>query len=412
MKASDLKAALDPQVKKASQNAVNKIKNNIKKQNLNKMPAKKETEIRYVKDNSFDGLKQLVDMKKQKAVVNELDSMIFEQNKEKEQRLKGNSSEQQTQQKPPSPLEVWVATHPEEIKNMSMEEITKLSMLMNSGSSDPLTSLMMMGMNKNNGGGENSLQTKLLGMVIEKMFNNNEGNGKKESGDMDIIKMMIAQNMKTQEMIMNMVIKQNAPKPENQNNTFMKEIFGMIKGQSDQENSMLREKLNNLEMRQNQTDPLGEAKRMLEYVKTFGGAFGGGNQTPATMKHELDIKNMDFEQKRLTKEEARRESNMEQIGGMINNTIETFGKILSEPIAEAAKKKIDQFTEKASQPPPVQKPRISPEQYQQKIDLGDLENLEEDLAQYDNPDLTQYNNLPLENQPKRKSRFKVSESGK
>jgi len=80
---------------------------------------------------------------------------------------------------------------------------------------------------------------------------------------------------------------------------------------------------------------------------------------------------------------------------------------LSEPIAAAAKRKIDQLGEKAKQPPPVQKPRISPEQYQQKIDLGDLENLEdleEDLAQYDNP--------PLENQPKRKSRFKVSESGK
>lgn len=248
---------------------------------------------------------------------------------------------------------------------------------------------------------------------MERMLKNDGGNGKKESSESPLMKYLIEQNLQTQKMVMAMIEKQNAPKPENQNNSFMKEIFGIIKGQSDLENSMLREKLNNLEIRQNQTDPLGEAKRMIDYVSTFRGIFGGGNQTPETMKHELDMKNMDFEQKRLAKEETRRETNMEQLTGMINNTVETFGKALSEPIAAAAKRKIDQLGEKAKQPPPVRKPRISPEQYQQKIDLGDLEKLEEDLTQYDdNQDLAQHDNPPLENQPKRKSRFKVSESGK
>ncbi|GAH40143.1 unnamed protein product, partial [marine sediment metagenome] len=53
------------------------------------------------------------------------------------------------------------------------------------------------------------------------------------------------------------------------------------------------------------------------------------------------------------------------------------------PIAEAAKSKIEQFTEKA-QHPELQKVRISPEQLREEIDLGDLDNLEADLQQFEN----------------------------
>ena len=407
MKASEIKKALDPQVKKAAQNTVNKIKKDIKKQNQmkNNMPPKKETEVKYVKESPFGGLKEIVDMKKQKAISNEFDSLIFQQEVEKKKRTEGSSPEQQKQPRPPTPLEIFLAANPDKIKDMSIEEITKLSMLNSSGGSDPLAMILMSNLNNKNNEGGNDLTQKILGVVIEKMFsNNNNGNAKKDNGDMEIFKMMMAQNMQTQQMMMNMITKQNAPPQENQNNTFMKEIFGMVKGQSDMENTMLREKLKELEMRQNQNDPLGEAKRMLDYVKTFGGAFGGGAATPAGMNHELKMKELQFDQQKQNNEEVRRSASMDQIGGMINNTIETFGKILSKPIAAAAKSKLEQYTEQAKNPEKKPKTRISPEQLQQEIDLGDLENLEkieEELAQYGKPEIQQ-----------KTSRFKVAESGK
>jgi len=288
LKASETKKGLDPQVKKASQAAVNKIKTNIKKKNKVNNMAGKTDKVYIEKPSEFGGLKELVEMKKQKAIANELDSMIYEQDLSKKQRIHGNSQEQQTQKKTPSPIEIWLAANMDKLKDMSEKEVTKLSMLINpSGGSELSTIMSIMNMkgNDNNGGG--GLSDKLLGVIIEKLFKD-EGKGKKSgNGDMDIIKMMMAQNMKTQEMIMNMVIKQNAPKQENQSQNFMKEIFGMIKSQSDFENTMLREKLKELELRQNQTDPLGEAKRMIDFINTFKPLLGGGNPTPESMNHEI-----------------------------------------------------------------------------------------------------------------------------
>lgn len=402
-----MKKALDPQVKKASQAAVNKIKNDIKnKQNQAKnMTPKKETEVRYVKETSFDGLKELVEMKKQKAVANELDTMIFEQNKEKERRTHGTTQEKE---RVPSPIEIWIAENPDKLKNMSQEEVTKLSMIINpSGGSDLSTLMTIMNM-KGNNNGDGKLSEKILGLMVEKMFKN-EGSGKSGNGEMDIIKMMMQQNMKTQEMIMNMVIKQNAPQKETQTNTFMKEIFGMVKSQSDFENSMLREKIKDIELRQNQTDPLGEAKRMMDYINTFKPLLGGGNATPEAMNHELKLKEMAFDHEKVKNDEAHRVANMNQIGDMINNTVETLGKVFGEPVAEAAKAKIEQYTENVKNPPPERKKKnkMSPETLRQEIDLGkleELEDLEEELAQYDQK--------PIEETPQKRSRFKVSESGK
>jgi hypothetical protein len=217
------------------------------------------------------------------------------------------------------------------------------------------------------------------------------GDANKSGGDMEMVKLMMQQNMQTQNMMMAMIAQKNeAPKQDNnQNNLFMKELFSMVKGQTDFENSFLREKINTLEMRQNSNDPLGEAKRMMDYITTFKGAFGGGNTSPEAMAHDIKLKELTFEQARQVNEDARRTSNMTQIGEMINNTISTFGQILGEPIAEAAKSKIEQFTEDAKNPK-VEKVRISPEQLREEIDLGDLsnlenlENLETDLEQFEN----------------------------
>jgi len=328
-------------------------------------------------------------MKKQKAVVNELDSLIHEQEKSKKLRESNeNMTQNPTKQRVPSPMETFIAANPEKLKDMTIEEVAKLSMFTNSGGSggsDPLSMLMAMNMNKGNNGGGNALQEKLLGMVIEKMFKDNN-NGSKGSGDNELLKYVMQQNLQTQELMMKMITQKNEPpKQDNQNNLFMKELFAMVKGQTDFENSFLRDKINTLEMRQNSNDPLGEAKRMMDYITTFKGAFSGGNTTPEAMEHELKMKGMTYDQKRQETEDARRTTNMEQIGSMINNTIETFGKILGEPIAEAAKSKIEQFTEEAKNPKEkVQKVRISPEQLREEIDLGNLENLETDLQQFEN----------------------------
>jgi len=81
--------------------------------------------------------------------------------------------------------------------------------------------------------------------------------------------------------------------------------------------------------------------------------------------------------------------------------------VFGEPVAEAAKAKIEQYTENIKKPeePPRKKPRmkVSKGQLQKEIDLGDLENLEEELAQYEE----QY-----KVEPRKISRFKVAESGK
>jgi hypothetical protein len=400
LKASEYKEALDPHIKRAAQTTVNKIKTDIKKQNqVNNMPVAKKEETVYVKASTFDGLKEIVDMKKQKAVANELDSLIYEQEILKNKRNKNTMSDRESEPKRANPLEMYVAANPEKIKNMSMEEITKLSMLMNpSGGTDPLMSILLMNMDKkgNNGGG-NDLTQQILGVLVKKMLDGNNGE-KKTNNDTEIFKLMMQQNMQTQQMMMSMIMQKNEAPAENSQNTFMKEMFGMQREKSDFENSFLKDKIRELEIRSQGNDPLGEAKRMIDYVKTFGSLFGGQNTTPEAMEHELKLRELNFEQQRQVNEESRRVANMEQIGTMINNTIETFGKVLGEPIAEAAKSKIEQFTEDAKHPKDVQRVRISPEQYQQEIDLGDLENMEQDLAQFENA------------KPKN-ARFKVYETG-
>ena len=274
-----MKKALDPQVKRASQNAVQKIKNNIKKQNqLNKnMPNKKDTEVRYVKASPFEGLKEIVDMKKQKAVANELDSLIYEQEILKQKRKNGNMTENQNKPRVPSPMETFIAANPDKLKGMTIEDVAKLSMFTNSGGSgggsDPLSMLMAMNMNKGSNGGGNALQEKLLGMVIEKMFKDNNNNGNK-SGDNELLKYVMQQNLQTQELMMKMITQKNEPpKQDNSQNLFMKELFTMVKSQTDFENTFLRDKINTLEMRQNSNDPLGEAKRMMDYISTFKVSF-------------------------------------------------------------------------------------------------------------------------------------------
>jgi len=79
----------------------------------------------YIKDSTFEGLKEIVSRKKQKAVANELDELIHEQEKRKKER------ERKTRNLNPILIDFF-AKNPEKLKDISMDDIAKLSMLSSS----------------------------------------------------------------------------------------------------------------------------------------------------------------------------------------------------------------------------------------------------------------------------------------
>jgi len=384
-----MKKALDPYIKKASQNVVKKIKTNIiKNTQMKDMPTNKK-ETSNPPKGTFDDLRDIVSIKKQKAVANELDSMIFDQNEEKERRLQGkNNNNNNNTTSQPSPMNVLLSEHPEKIKDMSIEDVTKLSIMQNSsGNSNSSLIPMLLDINKNNNGNNgNGLTEKLLGVLIEKALSgNNNGNNQNGNSNNEIIKLIMTQNQQNQQMLMKMMEIRNTPSStNNSNNDFMKEMFGMVKNQGDLENTFLREKLRDMEQRIQPTDSLGDAKRMMEYAQSFKGFFGGGNQTPEGLEHDLKMKTLEYEQNRQINEENRRSANMNQIGEMVTTAIGAFGKALGEPIVEAAKTKVEQFTESVIHPenqPKVKRvPKVSRETLREEIDLGDIESLENELV--------------------------------
>jgi len=125
-KASEIKEVLDPQVKKATQKSVNKIRNDIKKQNkANNILKKTESEkIPEKKKDKFADLKKLVEIKRQKALANELDSLIYEQEKQKKIR--------EYKAKKLNLMGNYFAQNPEELKEISIDKLAKLSVILSS----------------------------------------------------------------------------------------------------------------------------------------------------------------------------------------------------------------------------------------------------------------------------------------
>jgi len=397
-----MKKALDPHIKRASQQAVNKIKSNIKKQThqMKNMPPK-NTEPKTPKDTVFNGLKEILNMKKNKAVANEYDSLIYEQERLKEKRL--NIDTPNNPSKNPSPMEVMLSQNPEKVKDMTLEDAAKLAMFTNPSGSSDLSMLMGLTKGLKGNGNDSELTNKILGIVIEKMFNDkNNGGQKVDSGNDKFMEYMMKQNLQTQEILMNMMEKRNNPAPvENKNDGLVEKLFGLVKSQGDMENSFLKERIKQLEVNQNQVaDPLDQTVRVVDMMKNIGGFIGGQPKTKDGLEHDFKMKNLEYEQTRQLSEENRRASNMNQISEMINETIKTFGKVLSEPIAEATKAKMEQFTESVKHPEKRIKEKVSQRELQEEIDLGDIENFEEELVEMQ------------EQNPPRRSRFRVTESGK
>lgn len=406
LRASDIKKALDPKIKRASQSAVNKIKTNIKKKaQLKNMTTKKDQEQK-APTGDFDDLRDIVKIRKQKAVINELGGLIHEQTQEKMAREGTNVQTQAI----PTPMQTFLADNPEKIKDMSVEDVAKLSMMSNpSGSSNPMPMVMALVeliKGSNNGGGNNDLVAKILGMILEKMFQGNNGGNiqKEDSGMSKFMEYMMQQNIQNQNLLIKLIETKNSAPTANPNNEFMKEMFGVVKSQGDLENTFLKDKLREMEARIQPSDSLGEAKKVIDFMGGFKTFLGTTPQTPEALNHEVKIKEMDFEQARQLREEKTQTSRMEYIGDMIQNTVKSFGKALGEPVADAAKAKIEQFTEAIKNPDKknTQREKISPELYRKEIDLGDLENLEEELAEVENAAKTDGSRSP---------RFRVYETG-
>jgi len=395
-----MKKALDPHIKRASQTTIKKIKSNVKKNiQVKNMPTNKKDSTAPPKGN-FDDLRDIVSIKKQKAVANELDSMILDQNEEKERRM-ARKENNETKSRQPSLVDNILSSNPEIVKKMTIKDAIKLDMLTNkSGNINPSALQLFDGNNGNHN--EGSLVDKILGILLDKAFTNNNGNNHNNGNSSnDIIKLIMTQNQHNQEMLMKMIEVKNIPTPNNSNNNFMKEMFTMVKSQGDLENSFLREKLRDIEQRVQPTDSLGDAKRMMEYAQSFRGFLGGGNQTPEVLKHEIKLKELEYEQKRQINEEHMRGERIHNITEMINTTVGAFGKALSEPIMEATKAKVEQYTENIKHPEERKKiPKVSHEALRDEIDLGDLESLENELA----------NNEFSEKI--RKNRYKVYETSK
>lgn len=413
MKASELKTALDPHIKRASQTNVKKIINKVKKKNQmkNMTAAKKDTEAKTQKN--FGDLRDIVDIKKQKAIANEYDSLIYEQKIEKDKRSQKGSTPIYNSGVI-NPIQAVIANDPDKLKNMTLEEAKKLSMFTNkSGSSNSNISdikevIMAVNEMKKTDGGNGSLSDKIIGILLDKAFNNNGGNTQKteNSTDNTILKYMMEQNLKTQEMLINIMTKKNEA-PVQQNNGLVKEFITLFQSQNDLKNSILVDKFNNMEARMQGGDSLGEMKKTVDFMKSVKGFFGSESTTPETMNHELKMKEMDFNQSQQVKEENMRDGRMMYIGDMIKEGIGVLGKTFSEPIAEAAKDKIEQFTESIKNPKekvPREKVRnkISPEILKKEIDLGNLDDFENELNKIDNNYI----------EPIKRRRFKVSESGK
>lgn len=94
---------------------------------IKKKAEKKKTEngkINEKEKDKFADLKKLVEIKKQKAVANELDELIREQEASKEKR------ERKTRNV--NSMANFFAQNPERLETMSLEVVAKLSMLLNS----------------------------------------------------------------------------------------------------------------------------------------------------------------------------------------------------------------------------------------------------------------------------------------
>jgi len=333
------KDSLDPAVKRAAKKDVSKILRERKKEEVKKPMAKKtkddEEVVKKNRTSSSIDLSDVVKLKKQKAVANELDEYIYEQEQKKNARERGEAPP--ATKEAPNPIAMALASDPSKVAEMDMDDIMKFSMLTGGSKAniDPLMYMMLMG-NKEKGGEQTIMQQLMTKIILDKFDDKTPKNQPDSSQDM-MFKFMIimmqnimnAQNQKTSQ-----------PTQPSAGSPLEQKLVELVALQNRNEKQILMDKIKELEYRTSQSDPLGDAKRMLDYVKTFGSMFGGA-RTPEVMTHELEMEKLKFEKDKEARTEAIKEQRMAQVGDMINKSIGTFAEVLSKPAAEAVKGKLD-----------------------------------------------------------------------
>jgi hypothetical protein len=399
MNLNKIEDAIRPAAKRATTTEVKKRKKKRKKE---KKSTKGKSTMGKSNSDPTDDLGDILNIKKQRAVSNELDDLIYEQEQIKRKRLNQGDEEKTEKRKEgrgtPSIMEALLANDPEKIKDLSMEDAMKFSMLQggNGGSSaDPLMAMMMSGLNapKDNGG---DMMGEIMKGLINKVFSNDE---KKSGGDNDIMKLMMAQNMQTQQMLMKALIaNNNKGNGSSERDTVMKEMLELIRDREKQKESLLMDKLREVEMRASSGDPLNDLKRMMDYMNSFG--ILNQNQNPEVLEHQRKMKELEFQQQREMREEELKDKRVNQVSNMIDKAVGTFADVLSKPTAQAVKSKLDQMSQSAQQGGQMpQIPDIPEDERHDEIDLGDL-NLENEM-----------NEQPEPQTGGRMPRFSVRESG-
>lgn len=410
--------ALDPAINRASKTQGKNPQTQKKKkiEAKTKMVTKKEetTQKRNNNSNGISALREIVNMKRDKAVANELEEVIFNQDERRKDRESKDERTSNSNNSPPQPsiIQSYLNENPDKLKELTMEDVMKLSVINNNNNNggnavayDPMNTIMMMGLkgqNGNNNNGGDNMQTEIMKMIIQDFLNKkNQPVASNEGGDM--IKLMMAQMQQQNQLVLQLIANKNQP-AQSQSPPMMKDLLNIVQGQNSLQQNMLMDKIKQLEYQTQGADPLGEAKRMMDYMKTFKTFFGGA-ASPDSMEHEYKMKTLEFEQGKQLKEEELKDIRMSQIGDIINKGIGTFADALAKPTADIMSQKLTEFSQKATNTPNTpNKFNVPPADMSGEIDLGDLDNLEDKTLNLQNP--------PMEFSPHARSkRFEIREAG-
>jgi len=343
-----LQAKLRPQIERATKGQLKKIEERYKK--------KKETTVTKKKDDGEEapkkryistGLDEIVALKKKKAVSNELDEFLYEQDERKKLRTGKVEPKKEVVEK--NPVAELLMANPDKLENVSEDSIMKLAMLMGGskggGGMNPLMMMMMMGQNQGQQSGIVELVTALKAMK-EMSNEDNKGNG---NNDMQMMMMMLLMQQQNQ---------RNQPVQDsgiNEKDKLTAQLFQLISQQNISERKVVMDKLKEIEYRSAGADPMSDAKRMIEYMGTFKSLFGG-TQSPEAMTHDLEIQKLKFEQQKEMRKSDESEKRMSQVGDLISKSIGTMADVLAKPMAEGLKNRMANPKKKqqeVQQAPPI-----------------------------------------------------------
>lgn len=341
-------------------------------------------------------LDDIVQMKKQKVMSNELDEFVAEQERRKVLREKGITNPAVVAPVANPALQA-IAANPEVMKGLSSEDVMKMAMLMGSGSGgsgggiNPM--IMMMLMNQNQGGQPNQ-PSQLLDMVtaLKGLSDVNKANQPQQN---------VGQNDQLMQIVMAMMM-QNMNKPaepvKNSNDTLVAQLLTLVAGQGATKERVLLDKIKELEFRTSNVDPLSDAMRVMEYMKTMKPMFGG-QSTPQELTYNLDMEKLKFDQQKEMRRMETDDAKITQVGGLISKSLETFADALSKPIADKLKAGLAP-TQKIEQE--YEEPYIPPTQVSLRDD-PDIDELSRELELNDDEFDDNY-----AEEPKSKSRFYIN----